>query len=264
MSRIEKRFAKLKAQNKTAFIPFIMAGDPDFETTASVLASLPAAGADIIEIGMPFSDPMADGPVIQEAGLRALNHNPSLDQIFACVKAFRANDADTPIILMGYYNPIYHYGAEEFCTAAADAGVDGMIIVDLPPEEEMEFVPHAKTHGLSLIKLITPTSDDARLDVILENASGFVYYVAVAGITGDASAAVADVGSAVKRIKNKTDLPVAVGFGLKTAEDVANIAGVADAAVVGSALVKTLEAANDAKNAADIASGFVRDLTSSL
>ena len=238
MSRIDTTFQKLN--NKAAFIPFIMAGDPDLKTTAEILNALPDAGADIIEIGIPFSDPMADGPIIQEAGLRALQHNTNIDDIFKIVRNFREKNQGTPIILMGYYNPIYRYGAERFSKSAAENGIDGCIIVDLPPEEEDEFIPIAQENGLSLIKLITPTTDEARLEKILKNASGFLYYVAVAGITGDKSAAIEDVGTAVQNIKNHTDLPVAVGFGIKTPEDVKNMSLHADAVVVGSALVKEI------------------------
>lgn len=241
MSRFEEKFADLKARNKKALIPFIMAGDPDLAATQSLLPSLVQGGADIIEIGMPFSDPVADGPTIQAAGLRALKHDVSLDQIFDIVQTFRKTDQTTPIVLMGYYNPVYQYGPAAFCKAAAAAGVDGVILVDLPPEEEDEFVPDAKANGLNLIKLVTPTSDENRLKTILRNADGFVYYVAVAGITGDKSAQYDQVETAVQKIRTQTDLPVAVGFGIKSRADVETVHQFADAAVVGSALIHDMQ-----------------------
>ncbi len=251
MSRLDQTFASLKQSDKKALIPFVMAADPDLEATSRILPALVEGGADIIEIGMPFSDPVADGPTIQAAGLRALKHDPSLDDIFNLVQKFRSENADTPIILMGYYNPVYQYGVENFCTNAVAAGVDGVILVDLPPEEEDEFTPHTQKSGLSLIKLITPTSDAARIETILRNASGFVYYVAVAGITGDKSAQYDQVGQAVEKIRRQTDLPVAVGFGIKSREDVVTVQKFADAAVVGSALIKYMQdqgaSANSAK-----------------
>jgi len=260
-SRIDRRFAALKTRNRAAFIPFIMAGDPDLATTADILKRLPESGADLIEIGMPFSDPMADGPVIEAAGLRALKNDISLDNIFSLVSNFRKTDAETPIILMGYYNPVYCYGIEKFCNNAKKAGVDGMILVDLPPEEEDEFVPAAHAAGLALVKLITPTSTEERLDKILKTARGFVYYVAVSGITGDKSAQYEQVNIALQKIRTKTDLPIAVGFGIKTPEDVATVGSFADAAVVGSALVR--EMANS-DTPVDTAADMVRSLSSAL
>lgn len=261
MSRITDKFTVLKSNGKTAFVPFIMGGDPDLKETLSILKELPKAGADIIEIGIPFSDPMADGPTIQLAGLRALKHNISIKDIFKIIKTFRTENNDTPIILMGYYNPIYQYGLSDFCREAFENGVDGMIIVDLPPEEEDEFIPYTQEYGLSLIKLITPTTDEARLQKTLKNASGFLYYVAVAGITGDKSAAYGDVGAAISQIKKHTDLPVAVGFGIKTQDDVKNMSQHADAVVVGSALVKEIAAS---KTPAKTAEEFVSKLASAL
>ena len=240
MSRIEKRFAQLKAENRAALVSFIMAGDPDRAACQTLLNALPAAGADLIELGMPFTDPMADGPAIQLAAQRALAAGGSLHQTLDMVAEFRKTDGTTPIILMGYYNPIYAWGAEAFAADAAKAGVDGLIIVDLPPEEAGELVPYLKAVDIDFIVLTTPTSDDARLPVVLANASGFVYYVSIAGITGTASATRGAIAEAVSRIRRHTDLPVCVGFGIKTPEQAAEVAGLADGAVVGSAIVAAL------------------------
>ncbi len=240
MSRIARRFADLKAEGRAGLVTFVTAGDPDLATAEALLARLPAAGADVIEWGMPFSDPMADGPAIQAAGLRALQAGTKLAQILAAVARFRKADAATPIVLMGYYNPIFRYGVDRFCIDAVAAGVDGIIIVDLPPEESDELTPQATAAGLDFIRLTTPTSDDKRLPRVLASASGFVYHVAIAGITGTRSAAPADVAAAVARLKRHTDLPVAVGFGIKTPDQAAAIARIADAAVVGSAIVDTV------------------------
>lgn len=238
MSRIAKRFDKLKAEGRGGLVTFITAGDPDRATSAAILAGLPAAGADLIELGMPFTDPMADGPAIQLAGQRALAAGSSLDQVFGMVADFRKTDAETPIILMGYYNSIYARGPQAFCAQAKQAGVDGLILVDLPPEEAEELVPHAQANGIDFIVLTAPTSDDARLPAILRNASGFIYYVSIAGITGTASASRAAIEQATARIKGHTSLPVAVGFGIKTAEQAAEVSSIAEAAVVGSAIVQ--------------------------
>ena len=259
MSRIAARFAKLKQENRSALVTFVMAGDPDFDTALKIVEGLPEAGADVIEIGMPFSDPMADGPAIQAAGLRALKGGMTLRRTLELVKRFRARDKDTPIILMGYYNPIYRFGPEAFAAAAREAGADGMIVVDLPPEEEAELRPLATQAGLATIRLIAPTTDDKRLPVVLKDASGFVYYVAVLGPTGTKSAAAAEVAAAVARIRKHTKLPVAVGFGIKTPDQAADIARVADAAVVGTALVQVVEKASAAK-APEAAADFVRAL----
>lgn len=240
MSRIEKRFAALKAEGRAGLVAYLTAGDPDVETSTRLFAGVAAAGADLIEIGMPFSDPMADGPSIQAAGLRALKSGMTLRKTLAMVKRLRAGDPDTPYVLMGYYNPIYRYGAEAFAADAAAAGVDGLIIVDLPPEEEAELAEPARRAGLDLVRLATPTSDAARLPVIVEHASGFVYYVAIAGITGTRSAEAGAVRDAVARIRQFTTLPLAVGFGIRTPEQAAEIARAADAAVVGTALVDRL------------------------
>ncbi|WP_417516422.1 tryptophan synthase subunit alpha [Minwuia sp.] len=244
-ARIKARFAKLKDEGRAAFIPFIMAGDPDLERSTEVLKALPEAGADIIELGMPFTDPMADGPAIQEAGLRALASGQTLLRTLDMVRDFRTGDPDTPIVLMGYFNPIFSHGAERFCADAAEAGVDALIIVDLPPEEDDEILSFARDKDISLIRLATPTTDDNRLPTVLNNTSGFVYYVSFAGITGAASLDTEAVSKAVKRLKSHSDLPIAVGFGIKTPEQAAAVAKVADAAVVGSALVNRVKDAGD-------------------
>ena len=240
VGRIEKRFAALKAEGRAGFVAYLTAGDPDLATSTRLFEGVAAAGADLIEIGMPFSDPMADGPLIQAAGLRALQSGMTLRKTLALVRHLRARDPDTPYVLMGYYNPIYRYGPEAFARDAVAAGVDGLIIVDLPPEEEAELADPATKAGLDLVRLATPTSDEHRLPAIVERASGFVYYVAIAGITGTRSADAASVRDAVARIRRFTKLPVAVGFGIKTPEQAAEIARAADAAVVGSALVDRL------------------------
>ena len=242
MSRISRRFEALKGEGRAGLVTFITAGDPDMASFEAVLAGLPEAGADLIEIGMPFSDPMADGPAIQAAGLRALKHGTKLSQILAAVARFRAQDTATPIVLMGYYNPIYRYGGERFAKDAAFVGVDGLIIVDLPPEESDEFTPFTKAAGLDFIRLTTPTTADHRLPTVLGGASGFLYHVAIAGITGTRSADAGEVAQVVARVKRQTDLPVAVGFGIRTPAQAAEIARVADAAVVGTAIVETVAA----------------------
>ncbi len=249
-TRIDARFNALKAQGRAALVTFVMAGDPDAETSLALLKALPTAGADVIEVGMPFTDPMADGPAIQAAGLRALKAGMTLRKTIALVKAFRETDADTPIVLMGYYNPIYVYGVEAFLRDAKAAGVDGLIVVDLPPEEDQELCLPARDAGLNFIRLATPTTDDRRLPRVLENTSGFVYYVSLTGITGAALADYAGVSDAVKRLKRHTDLPIAVGFGVKNAENAAQIAATADGVVVGSALVEALNASLDAQGRA--------------
>ena len=249
-TRIDARFNALKAQGRAALVTFVMAGDPDAETSLALLKALPAAGADVIEVGMPFTDPMADGPAIQAAGLRALKAGMTLRKTIALVKAFRETDADTPIVLMGYYNPIYVYGVEAFLRDAKAAGVDGLIVVDLPPEEDAELCLPARDAGVNFIRLATPTTDDRRLPRVLENTSGFVYYVSLTGITGAALADYAGVSDAVKRLKRHTDLPIAVGFGVKNAENAAQIAATADGVVVGSALVEALNASLDAQGRA--------------
>jgi tryptophan synthase alpha chain len=248
MSRLAARFAKLKAEGRGGLITFCTAGDPDAATAQALLDGLPGAGADIIELGMPFSDPMADGPAIQLASQRAIAGGATLVSTIAQVRAFRAKDNETPIVLMGYYNPIYAHGVEAFCAEAAEAGVDGLIVVDLPPEEAEELAGPARVQGIDFIFLTAPTTDDARLPVVLARASGFVYYVSITGITGTASASGQAIEAAVARLRRHTALPVAVGFGLRTAEAVAETAAVADAAVVGSAIVARLAANLDAHN----------------
>ncbi len=237
MSRIAARFEELKVQNRAGFIPFITAGDPDSETSFAILEKLPKAGADIIELGMPFSDPMADGPVIQASSLRALNTGMNLKNTLALVQRFRSNNGATPIVLMGYYNPIHAYGAERFAKDAAQAGVDGLIVVDLPPEEDAVLRVPAQKVGFDIVRLATPTTDDKRLKTVLNGAGGFLYYVSIAGITGTKSFSETDVKNAVARLKRATELPCAVGFGIKTPEQAAATARFADAAVIGSAIV---------------------------
>ena len=240
--RIKDRFAALAADGRAGFVTFVTAGDPDRETSLEILRGLPAAGADLIELGMPFTDPMADGPSIQESSQRALAKGITLGEILEMVRSFRAEETATPVVLMGYYNPIYNYGVERFLADAKAAGVDGLIVVDLPPEEDEELCLPALAAGVNFIRLATPTTDEERLPRVLTNTSGFVYYVSIMGITGTRSAAAADVAGAVARLKAHSDLPVAVGFGIKTPEQAAEIARVADAAVVGSALVDRVKA----------------------
>ncbi len=238
MTRIDAKFADLKAQGKKAFVAYIMAGDPDVATSLAVMKGMPAAGVDIIELGLPFTDPMADGPTIQYAGQRALDGGQTLDKTLGMVAEFRKSDSTTPIVLMGYYNPIYSRGVPLFLEQAKAAGIDGLIVVDLPPEEDEELCLPAQAAGLNFIRLATPTTDDKRLPKVLQNTSGFVYYVSVTGITGAAAAQADEVGPEVARIKAKTDLPVIVGFGITTPDAAQTIAGVADGCVVGSAIVK--------------------------
>jgi tryptophan synthase alpha chain len=236
--RIAQRFAALRAAGRAGFIPYLTCGDPDAATFARLLAALPEAGADLIEIGMPFSDPMADGPAIQAAGLRALRAGMTLAATLAIVRDFRARDPATPVVLMGYYNPIYRYGPDRFIADARAAGVDGLIIVDLPPEQDDELCLPALAAGIDFIRLATPTTDDRRLPAVLQHTAGFIYYVSIAGITGTKSADITDVTKAVARLKRHSPLPVAVGFGIRTPQQAAAVARVADAAVVGTALVE--------------------------
>ena len=264
-TRIDARFAELKKQGRSAFITFLMAGDPDPSTSLEIIKALPRAGADIIEIGMPFTDPMADGPAIQAAGLRALKAGMTLKKTLAMVREFRKQDAATPIVLMGYYNPIYIHGVDRFLLDANSAGVDGLIIVDLPPEEDTELCLPAMKAGLNFIRLATPTTDDKRLPAVLANTSGFVYYVSITGITGSASADTAEVGEAVARIKRHTSLPVCVGFGIRTPGAARAIAQKADGAVVGTALVDALRASLDSEGHTTAKTvDAVADLVSSL
>jgi tryptophan synthase alpha chain len=244
-TRIEKRFVALKKEGRAALVTFTMAGDPNYETSLAIAKALPNAGADIIELGMPFTDPMADGPAIQAAGLRALKSGQRMTKTLAMVREFRKADDETPIVLMGYYNPIYIYGNDRFLADAKVAGVDGLIVVDLPPEEDEELCLPALKAGLNFIRLATPTTDDKRLPAVLTNTSGFVYYVSITGITGAAAPDAAKVTTAVARIKRHTKLPVAVGFGVKTAEHARAIAEGADGVVVGSALIDVLHQSLD-------------------
>ncbi|WP_298260899.1 tryptophan synthase subunit alpha [Bradyrhizobium sp.] len=249
-SRIDARFAQLKKEGRSAFVTYLMAGDPDPSTSLEVVKSLPKAGADIIELGMPFTDPMADGPSIQAAGLRALKAGMTLKKTLAMVRDFRKDDDVTPLVLMGYYNPIYIYGVDKFLNDAKSAGLDGLIVVDLPPEEDSELCVPALKAGLNFIRLATPTTDDKRLPAVLANTSGFVYYVSVTGITGSASADSKVVGEAVTRIKRHTALPVCVGFGIRTPEAARAIAASADGAAVGTALVEALRGSLDSEGKA--------------
>ncbi len=240
MSRIERRFAQLRDEGRAGLVIYLTAGDPDPDTSLTLFRGLADAGADLIEIGMPFSDPMADGPTIQAAGQRALRRGMTLRKTLAMVRELRQADPDTPFVLMGYYNPIYRYGAEAFARDAVDAGVDGAIVVDLPPEEDEELAVHTRRTGLDIIRLATPTSNEARLPTIAEHASGFLYYVAITGITGTRSADSASIRAAVARLRRFTQLPIAVGFGIKNPVQAAEVARAADAAVVASALIDRL------------------------
>ncbi|MFI4985908.1 MAG: tryptophan synthase subunit alpha [Alphaproteobacteria bacterium] len=268
-NRIARRFAALKAEGRAGLVTFITAGDPDGDTSLALLEALPAAGADLIELGMPFSDPMADGPAIQAAGQRALKAGMTLRKTLAMAQSFRAGERATPLILMGYYNPIYSYGNEAFVRDAAAAGVDGLIIVDLPPEEDEELRPLAEAAGIASIRLVAPTTGAARLATVLEHASGFVYYVSITGITGTRSAELDRVEAAIERVRARTTLPLAVGFGIKTPEDAAGFARFADAAVVGSALVQVIASGLDAAGRASPtlvpeALAFVRRLSAGV
>ncbi len=265
MSRISDRFAALKTAGRGGLITFITAGDPDSDTFAAILAGLPAAGADLIEIGMPFTDPMADGPAIQASSLRALTAGQTLTRTLAQITTFRQTDQATPIVLMGYFNPILARGVERFLTEAKAAGVDGLIIVDLPPEHDDELNLPARAAGLEFIRLATPTTDAERLPAVLANTGGFVYYVAIAGVTGTRTASIDDISVAVARLRAATDVPIAVGFGIRTPEQAAAVAGVADAAVVGSAIVERIAAKLDGAGRAtpglaQHVLGFVADL----
>jgi tryptophan synthase alpha chain len=262
---IDARFAQLKKEGRSAFVAFVTAGDPDPNTSLAIVKALPKAGADIIELGMPFSDPMADGPSIQAAGLRALKAGMTLRKTLELVRGFRADDNATPLVLMGYYNPIYIYGVDNFLSDAKSAGVDGLIIVDLPPEEDTELCVPALKAGLNFIRLATPTTDDKRLPAVLANTSGFVYYVSITGITGAAAANAKMVTDAVARIKRHTDLPVCVGFGIRTPDVARAIAERADGAVVGTALVDALHASLDGEGRASATTvSAVADLAASL
>ena len=264
-TRIDTRFAELKKQGRSAFVTYVMAGDPDLMTSLEIVKALPKAGSDVIELGIPFTDPMADGPSIQAAGLRALKNGTTLKKTLELVRGFRKDDNVTPLVLMGYYNPIYIYGVDKFLADAKTSGVDGLIIVDLPPEEDEELCIPALKAGLNFIRLATPTTDDKRLPAVLSNTSGFVYYVSIAGITGAAAADATAVGEAVARIKRHTKLPICVGFGIRTPEAARAIAEKADGSVVGTALVDALKNSLDAEGRATAKTvNAVAELTASL
>jgi tryptophan synthase alpha chain len=247
VNRIAARFAELRALNRAAFIPFITAGDPDAEISYEILQRLPGAGADLIELGVPFSDPMADGPAIQASSLRALKSGMTARGVLGLVERFRAHDDVTPLVLMGYFNPIHAYGAQHFLRDAGHAGVDGLIIVDLSPEEDGELRLQAAQNGLEIVRLATPTTTDRRLETVLRGAGGFLYYVSVAGVTGTKAVSTDDIAQAIARIRRKSSLPCAVGFGIRTAEQAASVARIADAAVVGSAMVQSIAEAHAAR-----------------
>jgi tryptophan synthase alpha chain len=264
-SRIERRFAALKVESRAALMTFVMAGDPDYATSLAILKALPQAGADLIELGMPFTDPMADGPAIQAAGLRALSSGQNMKKTLALVREFRQSDEATPVVLMGYYNPIYVYGVPKFLVDAKAAGVDGLIVVDLPPEEDEELCLPALKAGFNFIRLATPTTDDKRLPKVLTNTSGFVYYVSITGITGSAAPEAGKVAAAVARIKRHTKLPVCVGFGVRSAEQARAIAQGADGVVVGSALVEVVrESLGPGRKATPVTAKSVADLVRKL
>ncbi|GLU39638.1 MULTISPECIES: tryptophan synthase subunit alpha [Pseudomonas] len=260
MSRLQTRFAELKQQNRAALVTFITAGDPGYSTSLDILKGLPEAGADVIELGMPFTDPMADGPAIQLANIRALGNGQNLARTLKMVREFRAGNDSTPLVLMGYFNPIHYYGVERFVADAKEAGVDGLIIVDLPPEHNEDLCQPAQAAGLDFIRLTTPTTDDARLPTVLAGSSGFVYYVSVAGVTGAGAATLEHVEQAVARLRRHTDLPVAIGFGIRTPEHAASVARLADGVVVGSALVDKIANAGSSAEAVQGVLGLCREL----
>lgn len=263
-SRLENCFAALKQQNRPALVSYLTAGDPDADTSRRLLHGLPKAGVDIIELGMPFSDPMADGPAIQKAALRALENGQTQAKTLEMVRQFREQNSTTPIVLMGYYNPIYCYGVERFLTDAAKAGVDGLIVVDLPPEHDEELCQPAAQHGIDFIRLATPTTDAKRLPKVLANASGFIYYVSVAGVTGGSAPTPERLEGAVAGLREHTELPIAVGFGIRTAEQATAIGRYSDAVVVGSALVDCIENANTPDEAVERVHGLVNELAESV
>ena len=260
MSRLQNRFAELKAENRAALVTFITAGDPDYATSLSILKGLPDAGADVIELGMPFTDPMADGPAIQLANIRALAGKQGMQQTLQMVREFRAGNQSTPLVLMGYYNPIFVYGVERFISDAKEAGVDGLIVVDLPPEHNDELCEPAQSAGIDFIRLTTPTTDDDRLPTVLAGSSGFVYYVSVAGVTGAGAATMDHVEEAVTRLRRHTDLPLCIGFGIRTPEHAAEVAKRAEGAVVGSALIDKIAEAKSPQQAIDGVLGLCREL----
>ncbi len=260
MSRLQNRFAELKAENRAALVTFITAGDPDYATSLSILKGLPDAGADVIELGMPFTDPMADGPAIQLANIRALAGKQGMRQTLQMVREFREGNQSTPLVLMGYYNPIFVYGVERFISDAKEAGVDGLIVVDLPPEHNDELCEPAQSAGIDFIRLTTPTTDDARLPTVLNGSSGFVYYVSVAGVTGAAAATMDHGEEAGARLRRHTDLPLCIGFGIRTPEHAAEVAKRAEGAVVGSALIDKIAEAKSPQQAIDGVLGLCREL----
>ncbi|MGY4532216.1 tryptophan synthase alpha chain [Pseudomonas sp. TE3786] len=260
MSRLQSRFAELKQQNRAALVTFITAGDPGYETSLEILKGLPDAGADVIELGMPFTDPMADGPAIQLANIRALAAKQNLKKTLQMVREFRAGNSDTPLVLMGYFNPIHKYGVPAFIADAKEAGVDGLIVVDLPPEHNLDLADPAQAAGLDFIRLTTPTTDDKRLPTVLNGSSGFVYYVSVAGVTGAGSATLEHVEQAVARLRRHTDLPISIGFGIRTAEHAATIARLADGVVVGSALIDHIANAGSSQEAVKGVLGLCAEL----
>ena len=264
MSRLQTRFAQLKQQNRAALVTFVTAGDPGYDTSLAILKGLPAAGADVIELGMPFTDPMADGPAIQLANIRALSAKQNLAKTLQMVREFRKDNSDTPLVLMGYFNPIHKYGVPAFIADAKQAGVDGLIVVDLPPEHNGELCDPAQAAGIDFIRLTTPTTDDVRLPTVLNGSSGFVYYVSVAGVTGAGAATLEHVEEAVARLRRHTDLPISIGFGIRTPEDVAAMGAIADAVVVGSAIVDTISQIPDGKKTVDDVIGQVRKLATAL
>ncbi len=260
MSRLQSRFAALKQQNRAALVTFVTAGDPDYATSLEILKGLPAAGADVIELGMPFTDPMADGPAIQLANIRALGGHQDMVKTLQMVREFRAGNSETPLVLMGYFNPIHHYGVPRFIEEAKAAGVDGLIVVDLPPEHNEDLCDPAQAAGLDFIRLTTPTTDDARLPVVLNGSSGFVYYVSVAGVTGAGAASMEQVEEAVTRLRRHTDLPLCIGFGIRTPAHAAEVARRAEGVVVGSALVDQIATAATPQQAIDGVLGLCRQL----
>ena len=264
MSRLQSRFAELKQQNRAALVTFVTAGDPDYASSLEILKGLPAAGADVIELGMPFTDPMADGPAIQLANIRALAAKQNLPKTLQMVREFRVTDSSTPLVLMGYYNPIFAYGVERFIADAKEAGVDGLIIVDLPPEHNDELCEPAQAAGIDFIRLTTPTTDDQRLPTVLNGSSGFVYYVSVAGVTGAGAATMDHVEQAVARLRRHTDLPLCIGFGIRTPEHAADVARRADGVVVGSALVDQIAKAESPAQAIDGVLSLCRELANGV
>lgn len=264
MSRLQTRFAELKQQNRAALVTFVTAGDPNYDASLAILKGLPAAGADVIELGMPFTDPMADGPAIQLANIRALAGKQNLAKTLQMVREFREGNQDTPLVLMGYFNPIHYYGVPRFIADAKEAGVDGLIVVDLPPEHNVDLCQPAQAAGIDFIRLTTPTTDDKRLPTVLGGSSGFVYYVSVAGVTGAGSATLEHVQEAVSRLRRHTELPLCIGFGIRTAEHAAEVARLADGVVVGSALVDQIANAQNDQQAVDGVLGLCQQLAAGV